>query len=673
KGILYKREEYLHRYPVCWRCESELVFRLVDEWFISMDELRYRIMDVARKVNWIPEFGLDRELDWLRNMHDWCISKKRYWGLALPIYECNCGHFEVIGGEMELEERAIEGWKSFEGHSPHRPWIDAVKIKCPECGSKVSRIPDVGNPWLDAGIVPYSTLDYRHNRSYWKEWFPAEFITECFHQQFRNWFYSLLAMSTVLEGREPFQTVLGHARVLDENGEEMHKSRGNAIWFDEAAERMGVEVMRWMFARQNPAVNLNFGYGAAEEVKRNFLTLWNSYSFFVTYANLDRFDPTKEQVDPRDRSLLDRWLLARLNLLIQTARTQMDRYNVAGVVRAVDDFIEGLSNWYIRRSRRRFWKSENDRDKAAAYLTLYETLVSLCKILAPILPFLAEELYQNLVRTQDPLAPESLHLCDYPVPDTDMIDPGLLEDMEWAIKVVNLARSARNKAGVKIRQPLSQLIIAVDDQKVISAIGRTEFLIKEEVNVKGISFVTDLSQILTLNARPNFKVLGPRLGKLAGKVAEKIKGLGSEEIALISKGSAVEVEVAGKSLRIEPEDVEIVASEKDLVSESEDHLTVALDTTLTEALLDEGFAREFIHKIQNMRKAAGFAIADRINIYYQTTDRLRKAVEVFEDHIKAETLCIGFMEGDKRGDLRESCRINGEPAEIAVERIPDHG
>ena len=314
KGLLYRLEQYTHRYPVCWRCNTELVFRLVDEWFISMDELRGLIAEVTTKVRWIPGFGLQRELDWLRNMDDWMISKKRYWGLALPIYKCECGHFEVIGSETELEARAVEGWDEFKGQSPHRPWVDAVKIQCTQCGSKVSRIRDVGNPWLDAGIVPFSTVGYRNDRSYWKEWFPADWISESFPGQFRNWFYSLLTMSTVLENREPFRAIFSYATMRDESGEEMHKSKGNAIEFEEAADRMGVDSMRWLYARQNPSANMNFGFGVADQVRRSFLIpLWNVYSFFVTYANIDQYDPRTPAPPVGERSELDRWIISELN------------------------------------------------------------------------------------------------------------------------------------------------------------------------------------------------------------------------------------------------------------------------------------------------------------------------------------------------------------------------
>ncbi|MEO0077100.1 MAG: class I tRNA ligase family protein, partial [candidate division WOR-3 bacterium] len=360
KNMIYYIEDYTHRYPVCWRCDSEVVFRLVNEWFFRMDELRYQIMEVAKQVRWIPEFGLDRELDWLKNMQDWCISKKRYWGLALPIYDCECGKFEVIGGKEELKNRAVKGWDKFEGHSPHRPWIDEVKIACRYCGKEVSRILDVGNPWLDAGIVPYSTMHYLTDRNYWQQWFPADFITECFPGQFRNWFYAILAMSTVLENRPPFKTLLGHALVKDEHGEEMHKSKGNVIWFDEAAEKMGADIMRWIFTAHNPQENLNFGYTLSNEVKRKFLTLWNVYSFFITYARIDkpklRTSNTFKGLDGLKLNKLDQWIISRLQWLIIQVRARLDDYDPAPVAKFITEFIDDLSGWYVRRNRRRFWK-----------------------------------------------------------------------------------------------------------------------------------------------------------------------------------------------------------------------------------------------------------------------------------------------------------------------------
>jgi isoleucyl-tRNA synthetase len=459
KSLLYKVEDYTHRYPICWRCQTELVFRLVDEWFISMDELRHDMIEVTKQIRWIPPFGLDRELDWLRNMHDWMISKKRYWGLALPIWECkSCGHFTVIGDEEELAERAVEGWDEFKGHTPHKPWIDAVKIACPECGAAASRVPDVGNPWLDAGIVSFSTMQYRTNRDYWREWYPADFISESFPGQFRNWFYSLLAMATVLENSPPFLTCFGYATLTDEQGREMHKSWGNAIEFNEAADRMGVDVMRWLYCAHKPENNLLFGYGRADEVRRQFLIpLWNVYSFFVTYANIDGWEPTGD--DAEGQTLLDNWVLARLNQVVAQVTDRLNDYDAYGTTLAVEPFLDDLTNWYVRRSRRRFWKSEHDADKNAAYATLYRVLTTLCRLLAPITPFVTEVMYQNLVRSVDAGAPESVHHTAWPQADMAAVDEELLAGMALTRQTVTLGHSARASRNLKVRQPLASVLV----------------------------------------------------------------------------------------------------------------------------------------------------------------------------------------------------------------------
>ncbi|HYI23976.1 MAG TPA: isoleucine--tRNA ligase, partial [Thermomicrobiales bacterium] len=428
KGLLYRSEMYSHRYPVCWRCGTDLVFRLVDEWFISMDELRPLLMEATKTTTWFPSFGMERELDWLLNMQDWMISKKRYWGLALPIYDCeSCGTFEVIGSEVELKERAVSGWSEYEGHTPHRPWIDEVEIACSGCGETVKRIADVGNVWLDAGIVALSTLNYRHDRDYWREWYPADMISESFPGQFRNWFYALLAESVALTGEAPFRNVFTYALMRDEKGEEMHKSKGNAIWFDDAAEVIGVDTMRWLFATVTPSNNMGFGYNVTDEVRRRFiLPLWNSYSFFITYARIDGWTPQTDPIPLAERSLLDRWIISRSNELIQTVRESLDGYDIASGARAIEHFVvEELSNWYIRRNRRRFWKPDSDADKAAAYDTLHEALVTVAKLLAPFLPFVSEEMYQNLVRSMDDRATLSVHLADYPVANETDIDRSL--------------------------------------------------------------------------------------------------------------------------------------------------------------------------------------------------------------------------------------------------------
>src|SRR5216683_3196623 len=488
KGILLAMERYPHSYPHCWRCKTELLFRLVDEWFINMS-WREEIMRICHDIRWIPEFGLQRELDWLKNMGDWMISKKRYWGLALPIWvDEKTGDFEVIGSREELKERAVEGWNEFEGHSPHRPWIDKVKTKCSKCGGQASRIPDVGNPWLDAGIVPYSTLGYNRDRKYWEEWFPADFITECFPGQFRNWFYALLAMSTMMTGRAPFKVLLGHALVRDEHGDEMHKSAGNAIPFEGAADEgwvvtykdgrqerkppMGSDLMRWLFCRQNPVNNINFGSGPAEELRSKFtLKLWNTYKFFCDYAYADGFDPKAPLVPVDQRPDIDRWILSELQLLIQTARRECERYNVMAFCLKAEEFVdEKLSNWYVRRNRRRFWKSEKGVDKWAAYQTLFSVLTTLVKVFAPVIPFLSEAMYQNLVFKGSGEG-ISVHLCDFPVAEEDLVDAELSADMDALLRLVALGSAARNSVKIKRRQPLAEMQIETGDNGYRRAVG----------------------------------------------------------------------------------------------------------------------------------------------------------------------------------------------------------
>jgi len=489
RGLLFRVENYTHRYPVCWRCGEELVFRLVEEWFIAMDPLREEIMNSARQVRWIPEFGLERELDWLRNMADWCISKKRYWGLALPIFKCECGWFDVIGSKAELQQRAVVGWDKFQEHTPHRPWVDEVKIACQKCQALVPRIKDVGNPWLDAGIVPFSTTHYLANRQCWQEWFPFDFITESFPGQFRNWFYAILAMSTVLEKCAPFKTVLGYATMKAEDGREMHKSWGNAIEVEEAVERMGADVMRWVFARHNPVQNLLFGFKVGQEVNRRLLTLWNVYGFFVTYANIDNINPVGLQVTKGDLNLLDRWILSKLNSLVALARERLDDYDCMSMTLAVEGFIDDLSNWYVRRNRRRFWKSAEDTDKDSAYYTLYTCLVTLIKLVAPIMPFLAEEIYQNLVRRCDPEAPESVHLCYYPEPELGMIDKQLEQEMQAVRSLVSLGHAAREKAQIKVRQPLKRMVIGLKAGQDERRLSPYLEIVKDELNIREVEFL----------------------------------------------------------------------------------------------------------------------------------------------------------------------------------------
>jgi len=474
---LFKAQKYTHRYPACWRCKTELVWKLTDEWYIAIDPLRERMINLAKKIRWIPEFGLERELDWLKNMDDWLISKKnRYWGLALPIWECTkCGHFGVIGSREELQKKAIAGWSEFAGHTPHKPWLDEVKIKCTKCGEPAGRIPDVGNPWLDAGIVTYSTINSRD----WSKWLPADFITESFPGQFKNWFYSLIAMSAVLENKEPTKAVLGFATLFDEKGRPMHKSSGNMIEFMEGADKIGVDVMRWMYARQNPAENMLFGYKIADEVRRRFhLKLWNVYNFFVTYANLDGWFPISHQPSAiNHQSVLDKWILVRLIGTIRQVTGKLDEYDAFSASTEIDKFVDDLSLWYIRRSRDRVGPAaESEEDKKAFYQTIYYVLHTTCQLLAPFTPYLAEVIYQNLTKE------ESVHLAQWPhFVKASRGDAQLLEKMTRVREIVEKIHAARKQATVPVRQALKSY--ASDSEAVAKDF---ENLIKEETNIKNI-------------------------------------------------------------------------------------------------------------------------------------------------------------------------------------------
>jgi isoleucyl-tRNA synthetase len=486
--FFFSVEDYKHRYPTCWRCKTELVWRVVDEWYIAMDRkdpekgktYREMMKEVIKGIKWIPSWGYERELDWLNNMHDWLISKKRYWGLALPIWECKkCGKFELIGSKEELKEKAVNGWKEFDGNSPHRPWVDQVKIKCSKCGESVSRIPDVGNPWLDAGIVPFSTLNYFEDKDYWKEWFPADFITESFPGQFKNWFYSLIAMSTALEDTTSFKILLGHGQVKDEKDEEMHKSKGNAIWFDDAAEKMGVDVMRWIYLTSNPENNVNFGYHIADEVrKRFFLILWNVYVFFVTYASLDNWKPQEAKSD--SKNVLDRFVLSKLNSLLKKVKSDLTKFDAMNASRSIEYFVlNDLSTWYLRRSRDRMSPISSGENKEEAYGTLYFVLTNLCKLMAPFTPFVVDEIYRNLTDK------ETVHLEDFPETSEKLIDKELENNMEQVRKLAEVGHSIRKQENMKLRQPLTKFNYGKGYRKLSEEFNK---ILMEELNVKAIVY-----------------------------------------------------------------------------------------------------------------------------------------------------------------------------------------
>jgi len=686
KNLLFKAENYTHRYPVCWRCDSELVFRLVDEWFISMgtkldkplekiteqekeENLRYQIMEVTKQVRWIPDFGLHQELDWLRNMDDWMISKKRYWGLALPIWECpKCGSFDVIGSKEELKSRAIEGWKDFEGHTPHRPWIDMVKIKCSKCGAVISRILDVGNPWLDAGIVAYSTLNYRHDRDYWEKWFPADLICESLPGQFRNWFYSMLAMSTILARRPPFRACFGHGQVQDEKGEEMHKSSGNMIEFDDAAETTGADIMRWIYCRSRPEKNLLFGYTLAEEVKRRFLIpLWNVYSFFVTYANLDKWTPKDVTTE---YSLLDRWILSKLQVLVQDVTDCLEKYDAFGATASLEQFVDELSKWYVRRSRRRFWKSEADMDKKTGYTTLYTCLTTIVKLLAPFLPFVSEEMYQNLACSVKPNAPKSVHHNDWPLADMSLVDEKLMVDMDLAVKICSLGRSARNKAGIKLRQPLKEVKVVAEEAMLERLKGFTD-LVKDELNVKEVVLTTQERELVNYEILLLPHLLGKKYGKLFPKLCATVTSMDADALLrTLRKDQSIEVEVDGGVITLLLKEVEVRTQPKGgYTMEEEQGIIVGVYTIVTEGLKKEGLAREIVRRIQNQRKDAGFDIADQIEVYYEAGLRLCEVFITHGDYIASETLSTSIRKAKFPEEAYVAdYKIDGESLRIGLIR-----
>lgn len=646
RGLLFRAHSYSHRYPTCWRCGTPLVFRLVDEWFISMDSLRAPMMEVVRQIRWIPSYGLERELDWLRNMGDWMISKKRFWGLALPFWECPDGHVEVIGGKEELFDRAIGGIEHLE--SPHRPWVDEVTISCAQCGQVAHRIPDVGNPWLDAGIVPYSTLHYATDSAYWEKWFPADFITESFPGQFRNWFYSMLAMSTVLEDAPPFLNILGYQTLRDEFGREMHKSWGNTIPFDEAAARAGADAMRWLFVNHSIETNINFGFGALDEVKRRLLTLWNTYRFFVTYAELDGWRPAAGTVPVSARSLLDRWMLARVNETVVLVRAALDDFNAPTAAAAIEDLTEDLSTWYVRRSRARFWKSESDSDKYAAYSTLYEALTTVTGLIAPFMPFLGEHLYQNLVRTVSPDAALSVHLTDYPVAEEELVDRHLLHAMSAAQKVVALGRAARERANIKVRQPLSRLLVKTPSEVAGTDLLDLRGIILDELNVKELDIATTEAEFVSYTVRPNLPALGPRYGKLVPHIRRVLEEQDAAQVVrAVERGEDVQLTVDGRVVTLAPEEILTSAQPREnFQAVAEEGYVVVLDTRLTPDLVDEGWAREVVRRVNDWRREAGFNIEDRIDVTYSASGPLAAAIARHLDYIQRETLATSFTLGD---------------------------
>jgi isoleucyl-tRNA synthetase len=659
RGRIVDNRILTHRYPVCWRCGTELIYRVVDEWFIRSTEIRQPMIDASRKVTWDPPQYGKRMEDWLRNMGDWCISRKRYWGLPLPFYFCPQGHLNVIGSEQELRSRAVQ-WKDIP--ELHRPWIDEIEVCCSECDGQAERILDVGDCWLDAGVVPFSTLGWRNkvyqpggyakgagegltradlpDHAYWEKWFPADWICEM-REQIRLWFYSMLFMGLTLVGESPYRRVLAYEKVNDETGRPMHKSWGNAIWFDDAVEDMGADVMRWAYAGQDPAQNLNFGYGPARDIKRRLLTLWNTYSFFVLYASIDGYRPEPEVLtvgpDLAKATDLDRWMLARTEDLVRRCGKALDAYDSPTVVRVAESYFDDLSNWYVRLSRPRFWKSEDDADKRSAYDTLWYSLSRLVRCLAPIIPFLTEELWGNLVAGVCPGSEPSVHLTRYPEPRPEARDEVLLAEMAATREVIEVGRAIRAETGIKTRQPLSAMVLATHNQRLHTSIQRFTQLIQTELNVKEVVVKDSTEDFARAEVFLRPEILGPKYGaefRLIKQAAER----GEYQI---DGGTA---RVGTWTLLPEEFEVRTRAREGYATSDGRD-FALALDTEITPELELEGRVRELIRLIQNLRREADLQMTDRIVVTYP--DEYADVFSAHREWIMRETLATAANSGTK--------------------------
>jgi isoleucyl-tRNA synthetase len=725
KGLLIASEHYPHRYAHCWRCSTPIVYRLVDEWFIDMS-WREEIIRTVPQIRWIPEYGQQLELDWLRNMGDWMISKKRYWGLALPIWRCDrhaaadpadrCEWFTVIGGKDELRAAAIAGWEAFDGHSPHRPWVDAVKVRCGKCGGTASRVPEVGNPWLDAGIVPFSTMGYATDRESWEKWFPADLVLECFPGQFRNWFYSMLAMSAMMQDerwadrqpdgvsrvRPPFSTLVGHALVRDEEGREMHKSLGNAIAFDFAADRIGAEAMRYIYASQTPVNNLNFPNVAEDrpkdrvhrdvEVLRELLTFWNCYSFYVTYAEVDHVSPDQFQAGTGTGTGtgsgtgtgtgtgtdLDRWILSKFQKLVAFARDCYENYKVQMLMGRFERFVDDLSTWYLRRSRRRFWKSESDQDKLAAYSTLFEVLEGLCRVMAPVLPFLTEEVWQNIVRSARPDAPVSVHLLPFPEYDASRVDEGIEARIDAVVRYRNLGLRLRNEANQKVRQPLRAIRIQPATAAEREALSTPEYAaqLAEELNVKTIE-LAEVKSMLRTSIRADLRAIGKRYGKYSKEIQAHLAAQDPAAVrAAAANGGTYRFNVAdGTEVALAEAEIEVrEAGPEGFSVLSDEGAFVALDVTVTPELRREGIARDFVRGVQDYRKERDLHVADRIALRYAAGDaETAVAIEEWRDYVARETLAVEIAADPALpadGPDAKVVKAGGKAVRIALAVVP---
>lgn len=674
RGILYAHVPYEHSYPHCWRCDTPLIYYAKASWYIKTTAIKDQLLASNESVNWYPDhIKHGRYGNWLENNIDWALSRERYWGTPLPVWRCEDGHEICIGSLEELGRLATQPID--ENLDLHRPYIDEVMLECPDCGKNMTRVTEVIDAWFDSGSMPVAQWHYPfENKELFKTRFPADFICEGIDQT-RGWFYSLMAVSTLLFGRSSYKNVVCLGHILDRDGQKMSKSKGNVVEPWQILNKQGADAFRWyLFTVSSPWYPRRFFEEAIDEVVRKFLlTLWNTYSFFVVYANIDGFDPTGQQLPVADRPLLDRWIMASLQQLVARVRDGLDNYEVTASGRQIQEFVDDLSNWYVRRSRRRFWKSEEDTDKLSAYLTLHECLVTVAKLLAPYTPFISEEIYRNLVCSTDAVAPVSVHLCDFPRADESLLDETLLFEMDQVRRAINLGRAARNKAAIKTRQPLAEAVVVAtpEEQRAIEALGH---LLRDELNVKSISFVADVHELAGIRLKPNLQKLGPRFGARRTQVDAAIASLDPRHtLSVLGDHGQIGITVDGKEEVLSRDEILVEEIEREGFSvEQQGERAVGIRTGISEALHREGLARELVHKVQNMRKEAGFEIEDTIAANISATGLLAEVSHEFADFFKTETLCrsLTYETGQPGEGFTGQISLGGEELTVTISRLP---
>ena len=667
EGKLFDAPKFEHDYPFCWRCDTPLIYYARESWFIKMTAVKDDLVRNNKTINWIPaSIGEGRFGNWLENIQDWGVSRNRYWGTPLNIWECECGHQHSIGSREELYK--MSGNEKAKTVEFHRPYIDEITITCPECGKQMKRVPEVIDCWFDSGAMPFAQHHYPfENKDLFEQQFPADFISEAVDQT-RGWFYSLLAESTLLFNKAPYKNVIVMGHVQDENGQKMSKSKGNAVDPFNALETYGADAIRWYFYTSSaPWLPKRFSGKAVQEGQRKFMgTLWNTYAFFVLYANIDNFDASKYTLEYDKLPVMDKWLLSKLNSTVAEVDSNLDQYRIPEAAKALQDFVDEMSNWYVRRSRERFWAKGMEQDKINAYMTLYTALVTICKAAAPMIPFMTEDIYQNLVRSNDANAPESIHLCDFPVVNKDHIDKKLEEDMEDVLDAVVMGRACRNEAAIKNRQPISRMYIKAD-------FTLSEFyqeIIEDELNVKEVVFTDDVRDFTSYTFKPQLRTVGPKYGKQLGGIQKHLAALdGNAAMDELNADGALKFDVDGVAVELTKDDLLIDMAQKEgYVSQEDNKMTVVLDTNLTPELVEEGFVYEIISKIQTMRKESGFEVTDHIRVSINGNDRLSEIARKNKDAISGKVLADELTSGAEYAVSKE-WNINGENAVIAVERV----